>query len=190
VRTILIAENNERDLRWYKAVLSKHNYQVLVATNAAESLEFYKSELAKNNADAAKSKGDSSSPPPLLSSTIDVVLLNHRVSDRDGLQVAKEILSINPRQRIIFVSDSDEYTEELHREYYGKVDIMQKPFAPNALIEVLESNEVYKALEKLGLNIERVKECNLYHFQLLELLAACLTLLESRAGENGQRKPR
>jgi hypothetical protein len=32
------------------------------------------------------------------------------------------------------------------------------------------------------MNVERIKECDLYHFQLVDLLAACLTLLEAETG--------
>lgn len=182
MKTILIAENNKRDLRWYPDTLSKHDYHVLIAADAAESLKSYRSELEKNVAEA-KRKEDSS--PSFPEQPFDAVILNHRISNRDGLQVASEILSVNPRQRIIFVSDSDEYTEELQKAFYGRVDIMQKPFAPEALIDVLESAEVYKALEKLGLNVKELKGYHLYHFQLLELLAACLALLEA-GRENGK----
>lgn len=62
------------------------------------------------------------------------------------------------------------------------MDVIQKPFQPQALTELIESAEVYNALGKLGMNVERIKECDLYHFQLVDLLAACLTLLEAETG--------
>jgi CheY-like chemotaxis protein len=38
------------------------------------------------------------------SSPFDVVILDHKIPKKDGLQAAKEILDINPEQRIIFAS--------------------------------------------------------------------------------------
>jgi DNA-binding LytR/AlgR family response regulator len=144
----------------------------------SESLEKYKSELEQACAVAAN---EDSSTVRIL--PFDAVILNHTVSYReDGLQAAKEILLANPHQRIVFVSDSVQYTVELQNELYDRVEIIQKPFEPEALVELLESTEVYRALGSLGLNVQKLKECNLNHSQLLELLDACMTLLEEKTG--------
>ncbi|MEO9364296.1 MAG: response regulator [Nitrososphaera sp.] len=181
MKKMLIAENNSNDLSFYESALQKSDYCVTIATDAQDFLQRYKSEL-EHAVLAARGDGHSSSSIAL---PFDAVVLNHRVSDSDGLQAAREVLSVNPHQRVVFVSGSAKYTEELRREFYSRVDIIQKPFQPQALIELLESAELYKTLGKLGVNVERIKECNLYHFQLLDLLAACLTLLEA---ENGNGK--
>lgn len=179
MKKVLIAENDKDSLTFYEGILLKSGYHVLIATDAKESLKKYKSELEQRVV-SAKDRGSSDLVLPF-----DAVMLNHRVSDEDGLQVAKEILLVNPRQRIVFVSDSAEYTAQLQKEFYGRADIIQKPFEPEVLIELLESTELYNALEKMGLNVQKLRECNLHHFQLLDLLAACMTLLEAESG-NGK----
>lgn len=183
VKKILIAENNPNDLAFYESTLPKSDYCVAIATDARDFLQRYKSELELVVL-AARSNDPSFSS--IVALPFDAVVLNHRVSDRDGLQAAREVLSVNPRQRVIFVSGSADHTEELRSEFSGRVDVIQKPFQPQALIELLESAEVYNVLRKLGVNIERIKECNLHHFELVDLLAACLTLLEAENG-NGKK---
>jgi len=180
VKKILIAENNPSDLSFYESTLQKSDYCVTIAADVQEFLQRYKLEL-EHAVLAARGNGYSS-PSSSIALPFDAVVLNHRASDGDGLQAAKEILSVNPRQRVVFVSDSVEHTEELHKEFYSRVDVIQKPFQPQALTELIESAEVYNALGKLGMNVERIKECDLYHFQLVDLLAACLTLLEAETG--------
>lgn len=181
MKTILIAESDKRDLKRYRNILLKHDYRVLVASDAEECLTFYRSELEKKAAAMARkretrpaSNSFSVNPP------FDAVILNYSASASDGLRAARQILSVNPQQRIVFITDADESAEELQKEFYGRLDIIQKPLAPEDLVEILESTKVYRALEKLGLDIPEVKEYNLYHFQLLELLAARLALLETR----------
>lgn len=144
VKKILIAENNPDDMAFYESALPKSGYGVTIAADARDFLDRYKSELERVVA-AARDDDSSSIVLPF-----DAVVLNYRVSDGDGLQVAKEILLVNPRQRVIFVSGSVEHTDELHKEFYGKVDVIQKPFQPKAMVELLESAEVYNALGKLG----------------------------------------
>lgn len=40
----------------------------------------------------------------IIQQPFDVVVLDYRMPKKDGLQVAKEILKLNPKQRIIFAS--------------------------------------------------------------------------------------
>ena len=42
--------------------------------------------------------------PPSTTSPFDVVVLDYKMPGKDGMEVAKEILTINPDQRIIFAS--------------------------------------------------------------------------------------
>ncbi|HVX02661.1 MAG TPA: response regulator [Nitrososphaera sp.] len=179
MKRILIAGINTNELASYESALVEPNYNVLKAADSGELLKKYRSELERSL--ASRSEGSAAAVLPF-----DAVILNHTASlNEDGLQAAREILSVNPRQRIVFVSDSDGCTTELQKEFYGRVEVIQKPFEHKALIELIESAEVYRALEKLGLNMQKLKECNLHHFQLQDLLAACITLLEAQSG-NGK----
>jgi CheY-like chemotaxis protein len=78
---------------------------------------------------------------------------------KDGLQVAKEILASNPSQRIIFASA---YVKETLRESVKElrqvVELMQKPFLPEALVDVVEDTEAYPELKKLFVNVRNMTE--------------------------------
>ena len=58
----------------------------------------------------------------------------------DGLQVAREILEINPDQRIIFASAHVRETlSESVKELKRAVDLMQKPFSISRLVDIVEN---------------------------------------------------
>ena len=85
------------------------------------------------------------------SSTFDaVVILDYKMPKKDGLQVAKEILDMNPEQRIIFASAYVEQTlVESVKELKRAVELMQKPFSMSALIDTVENTEAYEGLKAL-----------------------------------------
>ena len=93
------------------------------------------------------------------SSPFDAVVLDYRMPKKDGVEVAKEILALNPSQRIIFASA---YVKETLRESVKElrqvVELMQKPFLPEALVDVVEDTEAYPELKKLFVNISKMSE--------------------------------
>jgi CheY-like chemotaxis protein len=101
----------------------------------------------------------SSSSLTLSSPPYDAVVLDYRMPKKDGLQVAKEILESNPSQRIIFASA---YVKETLRESVKElrqvVELMQKPFLPEALVDVVEDTEAYPELKKLFVNVRKMTE--------------------------------
>ena len=117
----------------------------------------------KNNQALSSSSSSSflslSPPPPQLSSPYDAVVLDYRMPKRDGLQVAKEILESNPSQRIIFASAYVKETlKESVKELRQVVELMQKPFLPEALVDVVEDTEAYPELKKLFANVRNMTE--------------------------------
>jgi CheY-like chemotaxis protein len=58
----------------------------------------------------------------------DTIILDYNLPDRNGLEVAKEILAISPHQRIIFVSAYVEDTLSYSiKELNIPVEVLQKP---------------------------------------------------------------
>jgi CheY-like chemotaxis protein len=117
----------------------------------------------KNNQALSSSSSSSflslSPPPPQLSSPYDAVVLDYRMPKKDGLQVAKEILGSNPSQRIIFASAYVKETlKESVKELRQVVELMQKPFLPEALVDVVEDTEAYPELKKLFANVRNMTE--------------------------------
>ncbi len=67
---------------------------------------------------------------------------------KNGLEVAKEVLEINPEQQIIFASAYVKETlEKSVEELKAGVELLQKPFSMHALIDTVENREVYEGLK-------------------------------------------
>jgi CheY-like chemotaxis protein len=89
------------------------------------------------------------SSPPLLSSPYDAVVLDYRMPKKDS----------NPSQRIIFASAYVKETlKESVKELRQVVELMQKPFLPEALVDVVEDTEAYPELKKLFANVRNMTE--------------------------------
>jgi len=56
----------------------------------------------------------------------DIVILDHRMPVRNGLETAKEILSLEPKQKILFVSADNSVRRSAFE--IGIVDFIDKPF--------------------------------------------------------------
>jgi two-component SAPR family response regulator len=66
------------------------------------------------------------------------------------LQIAKEILEINPEHRIIFASAYIKETlVESVKELKRVVELIQKPFSRSELVDVIENREAYGGLKML-----------------------------------------
>ncbi len=182
---ILIAEDESVIWIPYKIALEKRGHIVDVAQNGEECIEIYKTALKDatrqkrgNKDDYNYHEGDHStrrtnngnvggddhlpSSSSLLlasSSPFDAVVLDYRMPKKDGIEVAKEILAVNPSQRIIFASA---YVKETLRESVKElrqvVELMQKPFLPEALVDVVEDTDAYPELKKLFVNVSKMSE--------------------------------
>ena len=184
---ILIAEDESVIWIPYKIALEKRGHVVDVAKSGEECIEIYKTALKDATSQKRSNKDDyynyheghhgskrtnngnpdsddhiPSSSSLLLessSSPFDAVVLDYRMPKKDGLEVAKEILALNPSQRIIFASA---YVKETLRESVKElrqvVELMQKPFLPEALVDVVEDTEAYPELKKLFVNVSKMSE--------------------------------
>jgi CheY-like chemotaxis protein len=90
----------------------------------------------------------------------------------DGMQVAKEILAVNSHQRIIIFASAyvKETLVDSIQQLNQIVELLQKPFGENELIDTIEDKEIYSELQKLNVKIEDIKVANFRHEQLRELL--------------------
>jgi two-component SAPR family response regulator len=88
------------------------------------------------------------------------------------VQVAKEILTINPHQRIIFVSAFvEEWILDSTKELKVPPEFLQKPISNTKLINAIEHKEIYKQLERLNIDTQAFKKANLSHETLEKILA-------------------
>lgn len=170
---ILIAEDESDLLSQYKEMLEQHNHQVIITSNGEECLLSYRNAYEKWYND----KNDESSPD----SPFDALILDYQMPKKNGLEVAKEILSIVPNQRIIFASAFVEGTlQESIKELKKIVELMQKPFELQALVDTIEDKEIYRELEKLNVDIKNLKELEPTHAQVRDYLDALKKIQKGR----------
>ena len=169
---ISIAEDDKDTASSYKMALEERNHQLVITDNGEDCLEIYHEELQK-----VKSETDATKHIQ----PFDAVILDYKMPKMNGMEVAKEILAVNPHQRIIFASAYVKETlEDSIKQLKKVVELMQKPFGEDALIDTIEDKEIYSELQKLNVNIEYFKSADFRHEQLTTLLETLKKLQKGR----------
>src|SRR5690348_12669156 len=157
---ILIAEDEYDIALLYKMALEKRSHKVTITENGEDCLKIYHEESQRIRYNASGQ---------ILA--YDAVVLDYKMPKIDGMEVAKEILVVNPRQRIIFASAYVmETLQQSIKQLKQVVELMQKPFGPGALIDTIEDKEIYFELQKLDMDADVFKRANFRHEQLREVL--------------------
>lgn len=94
---ILIAEDEDIALV-YEMALETRMHEVAVTFNGEECLKTYHDKFYYMKFPTSPCRYSTSISP------FDVLLLDYKLPDMNGMEVAKEILAVNPHQRIIFAS--------------------------------------------------------------------------------------
>jgi two-component system cell cycle response regulator CpdR len=118
---ILVAEDEKDVADTYTDILEWRGHDVVVTYSGGECLTEYLSAIQ-----------DKEKTP------YDVVIIDHLMPDLNGARVAKKILEMNPRQRIIFVSG---YGSDLLSNLSGisNIDFLTKPVVIEALTKLVEN---------------------------------------------------
>jgi len=168
---ILVAEDEYDILASYKEALELANHLVTTAQDGEECFKIYLKEFKKANA-----KKD-----PMQASPFDVVVLDYNMPKKNGLEAAKEILALDPHQRIIFASGYIEGTIADSIKKLGKiVEVIKKPFALSSLIDLIEDKELYAELEKLNVSVRNLKGIDPTHEQVKSYLEILKMLHQGR----------
>lgn len=143
---ILVAEDEEDIKTVYYETLADRGHEVILTSDGKECVKIYRQQLQEHQQEEERHHNEMSSSL----STFDVVILDYKMPKKDGLQVAKEILHMNPEQRIIFASAyvQDTLVESV-KELKRVVELMQKPFSMSALVHTVENTEAYEGLKTL-----------------------------------------
>lgn len=116
----------------YEKLLEERGHAVTVTNNGEICLVIYNDKFTT----MIQTTGATDSQQPF-----DAVILDHKMPKMDGLEVAKEIMSINPYQRIIIASGySKDIFEEASEFFHLSIEIIQKPFSRMTLVNLLEDN--------------------------------------------------
>jgi CheY-like chemotaxis protein len=175
---ILIAEDEEDIALVYETALQARNHEVAITFNGEDCLKTYHDKFYDMKFPTL--------PLPcrysLNISPFDVLLLDYKLPDMNGMEVAKEILAVNPHQRIIFASAYVKETlQDSVKELHQIVELMQKPFDIDKLIDTIEDEEVYNELKRLNVDIDVIKAANPTHEQIIDLLERLRKIGKMRA---------
>jgi DNA-binding response OmpR family regulator len=170
---ILIAEDDIDISESYKDALEARNHDVTLTMNGEDCVKSYRQEFKREQ--IGIKKGERKGTP------FDAVILDYMMPRKDGMQVAKEILEMNPKQRIIFASAYVEETlEDAVKQLKQVVELMQKPFGADALVNTIEDKEIYEGLKQIMLNIKQIKEESPSPKQLKSLLESLRKIQKGR----------
>jgi CheY-like chemotaxis protein len=127
---ILIADD-ERDLASvYRVILEERNHELVITDNGEVCLKVYR-EKFKNSVAGPESTNNQQD-------LFDTVILDYKMPGMNGIEVAKEILRINPKQRIIICSAYPEEAFSDSLRHLGRfIKIMEKPFDIDTLINTV-----------------------------------------------------
>jgi CheY-like chemotaxis protein len=105
---VLLVEDDEDVLDIFKMMLE--GFEVIEATNGEKAVEVYKK------------------------AEPDVVIMDILLPEKSGIEATKEILSYDPKAKIIAITAFPRKNKELMLEA-GAVDVIEKPFRKKELIE-------------------------------------------------------
>ncbi len=131
---ILVAEDSEFFALLYKTALQKRGHSVIIAKDGSDCIYKY--------TDAQQNFGNGKSP-------FDLVILDHQMPRMQGTQVAKEILVLNPNQRILFVTGHVKEMMKGVKAIGKKIELLQKPFPTNAMIRQVEGLTKFRWLQRI-----------------------------------------
>jgi two-component system, cell cycle response regulator CpdR len=123
---ILVAEDSPSLAMLYKKSLEKRGHTVIVTENGLKCLYQYTDDYKIRGEDKKKT------------SLYDLVILDHKMPRMEGTDVAQEIIEMNPKQRILFVTGHVKEMMKGVRKIGEKIELMQKPFPVNAMIRQVE----------------------------------------------------
>lgn len=159
---ILVAEDERDILFQYERALEGNGHKVTATADGEECLRVYMSEMQKG-------------------AFFDVVVLDQRMPKMDGMEVARRILAAYPKQRIIFASAYVKETLlESVKQLKQVVELLQKPFDLDTLVDTIEDKEIYEKLEKLNVKVQEIKSLNPTHEQVRDLLEGLTKLRKAK----------
>lgn len=135
---VLIAEDEQDVADRYSLALKNRGHNTVIAADGEKCLQLYRK---------ASTVGHKTEEHP---NHFDVVVLDYSLPKMDGLDTAREILKINPDQRIIFVSA---YAKETLRDSISKLEkimeVVEKPVKPEDLVGIIENTTATQELKMI-----------------------------------------
>jgi response regulator RpfG family c-di-GMP phosphodiesterase len=161
---ILMLNDDEKSVSCYRRELTLRNHSLFLTSTPEAFLKLYQSELQE-----IFFKTD----PVEHIQPFDALILDCESCGVSGMEIAKEILAVNPRQRIVLIVTSKVYqsiAKKSAEEAKSSITILQKPVAVHRVLDIIELKEVYSELEKMHVDTEAIRRANFRHEQILNIL--------------------
>ena len=160
---ILVAEDEDKIAESYRIVLKSRGHDVKVTKDGRSCVDVYMEEW--------KTLRQTKKPKDEVYTPFDVVILDYRMPGMDGMEAARQILTSVPGQRIVFASAYLKETLLDSLRHLNRIlELISKPFALDQLVEIVEDEHLYKQLQQLNVDIERLKTWQPTHVQIYDLL--------------------
>ena len=127
---ILIAEDEVAIGNEYKLILDSRHHQVILARDGEQCILAYEKALRAMQSEYPSTEDRT---------PFEIVVLDFRMPKKDGVDVAKHILAVCPRQRIIFATAHTlDALDGLMKKIQTSIEVIQKPFDLDAFVEMIE----------------------------------------------------
>lgn len=116
--------------------------RVLLVDDEAEFLEILTKRLKKRNLDVSQASSGREAIAAVREGSFDVVVLDMKMPDMDGIEVLREIKSLRPGVEVLILTGHANMEAAVEGMELGAFDYMLKPATINELIFKLE--DAYK----------------------------------------------
>ena len=173
---ILLVDKDLKTALAYKTVLEERKHDVVISNDIEDCLRTYHDELDKIHTQTDLVEHIQ---------PFDAVILEYKVSGMNGIEAAKEILSVNPRQRVIIATDyiTHDLLDSVKNLASASIELLQKPSGDNAIVSLVEEKEILSELQKLDVNVDIVKSAQFRHEQMRDMLDTLRKRLEDPNGD-------
>ena len=113
---ILVAEDEESILQFYKILLESEGHEVVLTKDGRECLDSYRAARA-------------------IDKPFHLVILDYRMPVKDGMVVAKEISAMYPTQKLLMATAFSGVLDA--KDKPENMKIIPKPFEPDQLLDTI-----------------------------------------------------
>lgn len=130
---ILIAEDFKDLADSYRMILEGRGHEVMITNNGIECQSVYKQYTKQFDGK--------------IKPYFDLVILDQKMPGMDGIETAKEIQKLHPKQKLIFITGNGMEVLQKLPQLAENAHVMNKPFTVQALLTEVEGFAVTKFRE-------------------------------------------
>jgi CheY-like chemotaxis protein len=125
-------------MKTYQLALKSRNHEIVSALDGDQALGIFQKHFSQNTRQESTKSDQHFIASSKVTAPFDLVILDYRMPKKNGLEVAEQILTMAPNQRVIIASA---YTHELKipSDFEQSLELLQKPFGLDVLFSTIET---------------------------------------------------